>query len=250
MTKKTEMNCISIPDTLVGEMRRLANESIDQIEQTLKMSMKDFSQKKVRMISESNQVGKVKAQYYKDVGKLTGNTRMEKAVSLMQAGWNNDPCTSNGIAMQEAATCSFKGESKHGCQDVIHQPVKGSTETHQLGLTAEAVFAQEALKRATGKKEIEVYRGVRGIPPDTCLKMPVRPLSSWTRDREWAARVSGGAGTVLVAGGVVVKKNIPIDRVMAWSPVAEWLSEGEDEVIVLSENGYETICPENVESES
>ncbi len=238
--------CQPIPETTTQEMRKLANEALNFLERESGRDIAYLMPTQEKRITPLEYwKDRAKDHYYKDIVKLTGNSLVRKAASLMQSGWFNGPCTSNGVALQEATTCAFKGERKHGCKKVDYQPIKGSPETQMLAATAEAVFTQETLKRTFKKDSIGLYRGIVDFPADACVELPVRPLSSWTTNKKWAKEIA----LMRARDVVVVKKEIPISRIVAWSPVAEYLSGLELEAIVLAENGTEKICPENIEVE-
>jgi hypothetical protein len=233
---------ISLPRELAEQK---AEEAIDEYEAETGRSLGDFMKAYVRFhsgqsdepVSSTFLVEKlVRANYYK---KLDHGKYMNKEVTDMQAGWNNDPCTSQGIKMQKAASCVHKVpigcEPKHGCPDRTGERL---TPRSPSSIIAEEVLAQAIIKRYCNNcKELELYRGVRGTPPTDSdeVSIPVRPLSSWTLDPNWARR------RAMDTQGFVVKKKIPVKRIVAFSPVSGFLSGPELETVVLSEDSVETI---------
>lgn len=223
--------CPDIPDK--GKFEEIAIRLLDEFE-------KNIGPLHERDLKSTDKIT-VKKKYYDSVGK-----KLQKRVEDLQGFWGTSPCSLGGAKMQEMASCLHKNERRQTCEIIPDKRYEKVESDLMQAILAEEVFTQEFLKRKYNSQTITAYRGIYGIKPDACINLPVRPLSSWTIDKDRAAMIVVRAvrGKVPM---VIVKKEIPIDRIVAFSPISEFLLEAEQELIVLSEDSTERICPENIE---
>jgi hypothetical protein len=146
------------------------------------------------------------------------------------------------MKLMEGASCLTEGSPKHDCPS--SQLKQYVTEKEADAILSEMVLAQETIKHTCCPSKVTLYRGMTGeIPKDG--RMPVRVLSSWTMNREWAEEIIRRRPE----DGYVVKKDFDISRVVAFSPVGGGMSAPEAEVVLYTKDGFENVSRDEIVSQ-
>jgi hypothetical protein len=163
---------------------------------------------------------------------------LKSEIEDMEDGWNAGSCHLQAARFQETASCLNNGTLKSECPNIDPKKITPPSINEVDALAIESVFTQETLKRmCNSDKKCKIYRGWAGELKDG--KIPVRPLSAWTFEKNWANSVAcrGGLGGYdkdkACLSGHVVEKDVPIDDIMAFS-LAAGVNNAEMEAIVYS----------------
>lgn len=195
--------------------------------------------KRAPSLTVSTYIRHIRNDYYK------GEKPLDQRNLRMQGSWNGQgPCGPDAFLWQQGVA-EIHGQQAHGCVDMAYKRPK---EKDIEAALAEEILSQTALRDFCDCESVKLYRGFASFDIEPAKQLPVRTLSSWTFDKQWAETVARRicAGQDSSCKPVVAEKEILIERVAAWAPVSAFLPEGEQEVVIRSEDYFEDLMNQTI----